>query len=802
MNWSEGERLYNLLPAIHRIRDGDTGEALRALLSVIESELETLEGDVAGLYDNWFIETCDRWVIPYIGDLVANRPLHEVVQPRRADVAKTISYRRRKATVPMLEELARDVTGWDAHVVEFFQLLLWTQNVNHRRFQISPNPLPRRGVPPERRNPDTVDRVGTVPFRHLDMLDQLDGPFDRLSHTVDVRPACQTRDRFLIRKIGFELWRLVSYEISAVTPVPSPHAVDGTTTYGFHINPIGAPLPLFHHPQARSTTTNGTTELNVGGPIRPLALHHDLERYRTDLAAGAAGGESDFVHPQRSLWIVKGHPTDPTRDVAVPPDKIVVMDLETWHRPPAAISYRTPAGVDAELNVIAGIDPRLGRIVFAAGCEPDDPVTNRNALKVEYHYGFGADLGGGPYHRDSADADAVSTAVRTWSATVSVRNPANANYDNLEDALAAWEGLSVIARRRAVITITDNATYDVSTSLTLATGEELVICSANACRPTLRVLDGGSPGGELVVNSAHGDAGDGGGLTFEGLLVLGGLRIDGPLRELKVIHCTLVPGRRLDEDGQPAEPDQPSIAAGTANSHLEVLIDHAVVGPLRLPETLPNLTVRDSIVDGLADVDSTAPRAALSFDPDDDEPGPTTTLERVTVFGAVHVRQLTLASEVIFTDRVRVMRKQLGCVRFSFVPPGSITPRRYRCQPDFEITAELARGLESRTQRAISKVEAAGGIPNRNVIEAAVRRQIQHQIVSWLAPSFVSRRYGEPSYAQLRRAAPREIRTGAEDGSEMGVFAALRNPQREANLRQRLDEYLPFGLEPAVLLAT
>ena len=38
----------------------------------------------------------------------------------RADVAKTIYYRRRKGTPPMLEELARDVTGWGAHVVEFF----------------------------------------------------------------------------------------------------------------------------------------------------------------------------------------------------------------------------------------------------------------------------------------------------------------------------------------------------------------------------------------------------------------------------------------------------------------------------------------------------------------------------------------------------------------------------------------------------------------------------------------------------------------------------------------------------------
>ena len=44
-------------------------------------------------------------------------------------------------------------------------------------------------------------------------------------------------------------------------------------------------------------------------------------------------------------------------------------------------------------------------------------------------------------------------------------------------------------------------------------------------------------------------------------------------------------------------------------------------------------------------------------------------------------------------------------------------------------------------------------------------------------------------------AAPREIRTGADDESEMGAFHLLHAPQREANLRIRLEEYLRFSLE-------
>src|SRR3712207_8093760 len=93
----------NLLPAIHRIQDLAEGEPLRALLAVIESEFRKLEADVAGLYDNWFIETCEEWLVPYIGDLLSVRGRHAIGERaartapgRRADGANTLAYRRTK----------------------------------------------------------------------------------------------------------------------------------------------------------------------------------------------------------------------------------------------------------------------------------------------------------------------------------------------------------------------------------------------------------------------------------------------------------------------------------------------------------------------------------------------------------------------------------------------------------------------------------------------------------------------------------------------------------------------------------
>jgi hypothetical protein len=161
-------------------------------------------------------------------------------------------------------------------------------------------------------------------------------------------------------------------------------------------------------------------------------------------------------------------------------------------------------------------------------------------------------------------------------------------------------------------------------------------------------------------------------------------------------------------------------------------------------------------------------------------------LERSTFLGAVHVQELPFASEVIFTGPALAERRQEGCVRFSYLPEGSQVPRRYRCQPDLEIQA-----------RAEAAAEAKG-----DALSKAERDALHAEVSGWLVPSFTSARYGQPGYAQLHLSCPRQITTGAADGSEMGAFCHLKQPQREANLRLRLEEYLPFGLEPGIVYVT
>jgi len=87
-------------------------------------------------------------------------------------------------------------------------------------------------------------------------------------------------------------------------------------------------------------------------------------------------------------------------------------------------------------------------------------------------------------------------------------------------------------------------------------------------------------------------------------------------------------------------------------------------------------------------------------------------------------------------------------------------------------------------------------------LTAAELDELSGTVQEWVVSSFTSSHYPSPAYAQLSRACPDQIRAGADDGSEMGVFSTLQQPQREANLRASLTEYLRFGLEAGMIFVS
>jgi hypothetical protein len=390
------------------------------------------------------------------------------------------------------------------------------------------------------------------------------------------------------------------------------------------------------------------------------------------------------------------------------------------------------------------VDPVLGRI-FCGDPQAEPP-------RVTFHYGFSADMGGGEYDR----------AATLDQATPIERVPAP--HATIQDALDTVQA-------GGVVEITDTGRYGETPAIVVDPSARIELRAANEHRPAIRVA--------AALDISGGAQAE---VTINGLLIAGGaLRIantpGNQLRRLRLRHCTLAPAA------------QPSLIVEVPD--VEVEIDHCITGALQIAEG-SQVKIGNSIIDA---TNETAV-AYAGIDAARETAGGTLTIENSTIIGKVRTIELQLASNAIFFAAlqpgdtwmapVRSEKKQSGCVRFSYVPPGSLTPRRYRCQPDLEIAVRID----------LAEKAANGSIPQ------AQANAIRAGVLSWLAPSFSSLRFGDPDYGQLRGSCPAQIRTGASDESEMGGFHDLFQPQRETNLRVRLEEYLRFGLEAGIFYET
>lgn len=740
------DRLYELMPVVCRMRDADQGYPLRDLLRVLSAQANVLEQDIARLYDNWFIETCDDWVVPYIGDLLGYSLLPEAatladggthaarlgrVLAPRADVANTIDARRRKGTLSLLEDLARDAAGWPARAVEFYRLLGWTQHLDHQH--------PHRGGTAEVRDPGVMQRIGWA-----------NGAFDPLAHSVDVRRlgSHHRRGRYGIPDVGLFVFRLRSYP---VTTTPA-YCLEERGPQCFSFSVLGNDTPLFQQPDAEPKPTHIAHEHNLPVPLR---------RYRFAARgplADYASASPDLYGPGRSVlvyapdWPAKG------QGVPVPIEALIPADLSSWR-------YQVPRGRVA-------VDPETGRLLFPANQRP------KRGVWVSYRYGFAADLGGGEYARPVPELENATRFIVHAPLPSAVATPlASGHFATIADALAAWSQARATdpSLRALVIELAESGIYEGAIDLQLAAGEAIQLRAAERTRPILRLLDvRASQPDALNVGGAAGSR-----VLLDGLLIVGrGIEVHGPedtegadvepdLCELVIRHCTLVPGWALQCDCDPKRPGEPSVTLDGTRASLR--IEQSIVGaisvisPVRRGE--PSiLEICDSIVDATG-----IERTALGA-PDEAVAYVEASFRRCTVIGQVQAHSVRLAEDCIFASTIRVLRRQFGCVRFCYVPEGSRTPKRFHCQPDRALDAVPAKRQAQESRRVV--------------------------------PQFRSLRYGTCDYARLHDDTCAEIRTGASDQSAMGVYHDLYEPQREANLAWRLQEYTPADADAGILFAS
>ena len=777
------EKIWALIPEYYREQDGlaDPPGVLRGFVEVLAQQAATLRRSNDALWDDSFIELCADWAVPYIGELVATRMVSALNRRgRRVDVAKTVYYRRRAGTPRILEELAADIAGWEAKLVEEFRRL------GRARHGLDPHPETLAG-------PLTGSQPGGwADLRSAHGAELAGSPFDEFHHCPDVRRPRGRDGRYGIAKLGFHLYRLTATRLDDVTPRPGPAAKT------FTFDPSGRDIPLF----ARRHRTDdrqrfdweawiSAREWEVPAEIRCRLLNHAefvitdevlatlapiLANPPVSLAAGDVAAVLDLLRrfhlrripsEARLFQISAALAAAPRNGLRNPaawnPLLVAALIDECGKRALLPIgvysSNLAPTTADEDTSeasvvvkrfrgdlarfvpvprelVVAGdltgaaviggvpkawvIDPHRGRLRWlGAGAAPRP--------RVSYHYGFAAGIGAGGYDRAASLIAPVTRIIRDGGAiqTAAAGNP------------------NFLPSGPDTVEVQDSATYTPIDNRNQIT--QLELRASNRQRPYLRITHNWRLDTSANIDST---------LTLDGLWIgangIFNLQLRGDYREVVLRHMTLDPGG-TDAAGNLIRP-VPLIIRGNVE---RLIIENSIVGRIAIegPGVVETLEIRDSIVDGRASAAS-----AISI------PSGKVIMRRVTVLGEVAVEWLD-ASEALITGFTNVVNTQEGCFRFSAVLE--------RVDP-------------------LNPASAHSRVPHPYE---------SHYLRDFNA-AFTSRVFGQPGFAQLAESAPAALLRGAENRSEIGAFSGLLNPIRLDSLRAKVEEFAPFGLLPVYLFET
>jgi hypothetical protein len=739
------DKLWNLIPAIYRTLDTDVYNAngpLRELVNRIGAQAATVRRSIDRLWEDQSIESCDNWVISYIGNLLATNLVPSLdARGQRLDVYNTIYYRRRKGTVAILEEIASDITGWEARVVEFFRRLSRT------RHNLDPAIAVGGDTPADNLTLELAQGLtgnwthssigGWADLRNAYGASQAQGPnsiavsprppsaFDEYFHTADFRAGVGRSGWYNIPKLGVFLWRLISFGVDQTTPV------ENGCCYTF--DPTGRQIPLF----AASSRPPydvwiSPQEWQLPTPISTPLLTAALADPKT-IQLYAAIDPDGVTLLQNSLGIF-----------TLPGSFYELVDASQISTFPIPPSSSPEIIVFPETGVFSVLDPQNG------------------PTSVAYHYGFSAPMGAGPYDR-----------------RVLGQSP-NPNPVPVLTVLGGGNGIAAIGSipPTGTLSIDDSLTYTAVSNVFDI--QQLTVTAENQTRPVIRLGPPGSGGSiEWIFNGAEGSS-----LVLEGLLVSGcDVVLSGKFETVTLTCCTFDPGTAtsVQEKGNAAVQSAPALFAQSIDGRdlkptclwiegeiAQLTIDRCILGPIRTRADgeLESLTATNSIIQAIPTVEPSTqtqtfgpelPDLALSFITG------TTTLSRCTVMGHAYVHELQ-ASECILDDVFVVDNTQNGCVRFSAWSSGSVIPRQYE-------SVQIPAASLLFTSRDYGQPGYAQLLEN-----------VDNAIISGAQGATISQ--------------------GSTDGSEMGAFASQQNPVKERSLLIKYQEYMPLGLNPVLIHVT
>ncbi len=653
------EKIWGMIPEIYRHEDGQGNHAgtLRAIVEVLAKQAATLRRSHDRLWEDQFIELCNQWSVPYIGELVATRLVSALdVRSRRTDVAKTIYYRRRAGTLKILEELISDMADWEGKVVEAYRRL------SRSRHSIEPPSIRYKG-----RYTGTLP--GGVPdLRTLHANELVNGPFSEFHHVPDARtPRCKLGVHNLERLV-FYIYRLKAYSIRGVRPA----SISGTNGLGFRFDPSNRDVQLFmprNRPQDPENNSSNNSdwgkwrssfEWEIPAPMRCRLFNHsefrileehidqledgslpvltqtqadDLRRYRgihfksircfRDALDRLT--TTDFLDTNRFLPIVALSLLEQTGKYQLYPNALTVsesnVEIDRENAVAACLCDMTVAPVDQRVV----IDPERGRLLFI-GNVPGN-------VEVDYHIGFPGPVGAGSWQRSHVEPIVPDV---NHSNGVITGGQFNANgIDQINDSTSYL------------------ALPDVSDII------NFTLVAANEQRPYL-----------LTENDWLLDSG-----VQEAMIEIDGIWlgsendaeiiVSDEFEEIKLSFCTIDPGgERTEISLNDLVPHVSIVIEG----HVEkLIITSSITGSIsvRNDGTLEELVVKDSIIQAPTVGDS-----ALNL------PDTKLNIKRSTIVGELIANCVYVEDSVLY-GLADVANTQCGCFRYSAVFRNSRVPKPY-----------------------------------------------------------------------------------------------------------------------------
>ncbi len=784
---SSRKSLFQRLPEIYHIKDAEQSppHQLRAYLDIMDEINAAMADNIEALYHDFFIESCDDWVIPYIADLLGVSHLSGDPHDLRADIAHTTRHRRRKGTLGAIESLTFSLTGWAAHAVELRERIHWNQHLNHQRPDAG-------GAPPIPRaihragNINGSVRGGTLNLRDPAQLSFFNGPFDPFAHLIDIKPTQTGRQSYNLPNLAIYLWRLQDYTLPVIkadislipgediVAIAADSPTAASTGVRLDVHPLRQPMVLFntHRYDPGAEPLNLTSPDAVPGPM-PRA------RLSDNTVSGNSAAYISLLYYQTSPPAAPGE--DRTGLSIHLPDTL----MREWTiRGANLCAWENGLRPSLQQNEIV-IDPEHGRILFGPGGA--DAVSDANSIAqnvylsptLAFSGSSQGTVGALPITRNNAPAGTLQISFERDENN----NPA-ADGSALTRTLANLQNIT----RARIIEIQDSRTYTLDIDAIAGRGEEGDRRFLNLGRSfTLRAAAGQRPiillTRPLAFRPADISGPEASGMmenldvTLEGLYLSQApdsteFLTDTPLIQqvalnaLNIINCTLDPGnhRALDGSRQPARPAF-SLASDFSLSDADELdafeqIPHiylrrSICGPAAMGENY-RLTLEDSIIDAQDDAQTDpAPLAVHApIDPENNW-GPDLRINGMTCFGRMRVSRAT-GQGGIWTDRLEVHDNQQGCIKFSY--------------------------FSGNGDRLPQHQASVSGTSSRLIFE--------------------SRTFARADYAQLSLNSDPEILEQGPDRDAMGAFGFLLNTHKWKNINIRYREFMPIGIKPILIPVT